>query len=110
VSFRTTLATAIGEQLQPVLGRFGAVLAQGVLMAGGQNTTIRVCREAGHVDDASVVGLLLFTQVRGRPGTAALKPQRADGWGGAILVLVLVPVYQLLGLGAATNGADLPQR
>lgn len=42
--------------------RFGAILAQGILEAGGRNVSVQACRDHGHMDAPTIVGLLIFTQ------------------------------------------------
>ncbi|EDQ88303.1 uncharacterized protein MONBRDRAFT_32955 [Monosiga brevicollis MX1] len=61
-SFKKEVDEVASQAHQPILARFGAVLAMGIMYAGGQNTTIQPCRDHGHIDDQSIVGLLVFTQ------------------------------------------------
>eukprot|EP00043_Microstomoeca_roanoka_P013109 m.128145 g.128145 ORF g.128145 m.128145 type:complete len:939 (-) comp15669_c0_seq1:62-2878(-) len=61
-NFRQLLPTIIANKHEVVMVRFGALLAQGILEAGGRNVTIQVSRDHGHMDAPSVVGLLVFTQ------------------------------------------------
>eukprot|EP00730_Choanoeca_flexa_P000873 TRINITY_DN10376_c0_g2_i1.p1 TRINITY_DN10376_c0_g2~~TRINITY_DN10376_c0_g2_i1.p1 ORF type:complete len:949 (+),score=326.71 TRINITY_DN10376_c0_g2_i1:172-3018(+) len=61
-AFKETLVKYIAEPHQPLLSRFGAIMAQGILCAGGMNTTIRPCPSHGYVDNAALVGLLVFCQ------------------------------------------------
>eukprot|EP00049_Salpingoeca_infusionum_P024811 m.17180 g.17180 ORF g.17180 m.17180 type:complete len:931 (-) comp7356_c0_seq1:1525-4317(-) len=60
--FRKLLPTIISNKHEVSIVRFGAVLAQGILEAGGRNVNVNVCRDHGHIDAPSVVGLLVFTQ------------------------------------------------
>lgn len=62
-AFRKRLPTIIADKHEATLCKFGAILAQGVLEAGGRNVSIRACREHGHMDAATVTGLFVFTQV-----------------------------------------------
>lgn len=64
-AFRNKLPTIIADTHEATLAKFGAILAQGIMEAGGRNVTIRVCRDFGHMDASSVAGLFIFTQVKG---------------------------------------------
>eukprot|EP00834_Sanchytrium_tribonematis_P002594 NODE_84_length_22354_cov_0.646506.p1 type:complete len:801 gc:universal NODE_84_length_22354_cov_0.646506:14394-11992(-) len=44
------------------MAKFGAVLAQGILNAGGRNTTISLQSRSGHSNMSAIVGMALFTQ------------------------------------------------
>lgn len=44
------------------LAKFGAIYAQGIMNAGGQNVTTQLVNAQGHVRMQSVVGTLVFTQ------------------------------------------------
>ncbi|EGD82965.1 proteasome 26S subunit [Salpingoeca rosetta] len=61
-SFRKSLPEIIANKHEVVLVRFGAILAQGILEAGGRNVTVQACRDHGHMDAPTIVGLLVFTQ------------------------------------------------
>lgn len=59
---RDQFKKTIKEKHEDVLSKFGAIIAQGIIEAGGRNVTVSICRDQGHVDVPSVVGLLLFSQ------------------------------------------------
>ncbi|KJE92162.1 proteasome 26S subunit [Capsaspora owczarzaki ATCC 30864] len=61
-STRKLFEKVIGERHEDVMAKFGAVLAQGLIEAGGRNVTISLQSRIGHTRTSSVVGLLLFTQ------------------------------------------------
>eukprot|EP01137_Pigoraptor_chileana_P000786 Opistho-2@37491 len=44
------------------MARFGAIIGQGIIDAGGRNVTIALQSRTGHTSLQSVVGLLVFTQ------------------------------------------------
>jgi 26S proteasome regulatory subunit N2 len=64
MALRKRLPTVVADKHEATLSKFGAILAQGILEAGGRNVSIRACREHGHMDAATVAGLFVFTQVR----------------------------------------------
>uniref|UniRef100_A0A8D8S6N1 26S proteasome non-ATPase regulatory subunit 1 n=1 Tax=Cacopsylla melanoneura TaxID=428564 RepID=A0A8D8S6N1_9HEMI len=60
--FRTLYSKVISDKHEDVLSKFGAILAQGIIDAGGRNVTISLQSRTGHTNMLSVVGTLLFTQ------------------------------------------------
>jgi len=52
----------IADKHEDVMAKFGAILAQGIIDAGGRNTTITLQSRTGHTNMAAVVGLLVFVQ------------------------------------------------
>ncbi|KAI9591906.1 armadillo-type protein [Syncephalis fuscata] len=52
----------ISERHQDPVAKFGAVLGQGIIDAGGRNTTISLQSQSGHINMPAVVGLAIFTQ------------------------------------------------
>ncbi|XP_072428502.1 26S proteasome non-ATPase regulatory subunit 1 [Chiloscyllium punctatum] len=60
--FRQLYAKVINDKHDDVMAKFGAILAQGILDAGGRNMTISLQSRTGHTHMPSVVGVLVFTQ------------------------------------------------
>ncbi|KAI5713989.1 hypothetical protein M8J76_009122 [Diaphorina citri] len=60
--FRSLYSKVISDKHEDVLSKFGAILAQGIIDAGGRNVTISLQSRTGHTNMLSVVGTLLFTQ------------------------------------------------
>lgn len=61
-SVRATFAKFVAENHEDAMAKFGAVLAQGIIDAGGRNVTIGLQSGAGSLDLQSIVGTLIFTQ------------------------------------------------
>lgn len=59
---RETYSKIIGDKLEDSVAKFGAILAQGVIDAGGRNVTISLQSRTGHTHMPTIVGLLVFTQ------------------------------------------------
>lgn len=60
--FRTTYSKVIGDKHDDVMAKFGAILAQGIIDAGGRNATVSLQSRTGHTNMKAVVGMLVFTQ------------------------------------------------
>jgi 26S proteasome regulatory subunit N2 len=60
--FREHLDKAIADPHEEILSRFGAVLAAGIIDAGGRNVTISMRSRAGHHRMTSIIGMAVFTQ------------------------------------------------
>lgn len=60
--FRETYKKVINDKHEDVMAKFGAILAQGILDAGGRNVTLSLQSRTGHVNMSSVVGMLVFCQ------------------------------------------------
>ena len=52
----------IADKHEDVMAKFGAILAQGIIDAGGRNVTISLQSRTGHTNMNAVVGLMIFTQ------------------------------------------------
>ena len=61
-SFRKTLEKFIADKTEETMCRMGAILAAGILDAGGRNLTVGCRSPSGALRRASVVGLALFIQ------------------------------------------------
>jgi 26S proteasome regulatory subunit N2 len=61
VDFRQTLDKVYSNRHEDALPKFGAVLAQGILDAGGRNVTIGLQNPTGSLNMEAVVGLALFS-------------------------------------------------
>jgi len=61
-TFREIYKKVINDKHEAVMAKFGAILAQGILDAGGRNVTLSLQSRTGHVNMSSVVGMLVFCQ------------------------------------------------
>ncbi|XP_078693154.1 26S proteasome non-ATPase regulatory subunit 1-like [Branchiostoma floridae x Branchiostoma belcheri] len=61
-TFRELYTKVINDKHDDVIAKFGAILAQGIIDAGGRNVTISLQTRNGHTHMESVVGMLVFTQ------------------------------------------------
>lgn len=52
----------MGDKHEEVMGRMGAIMATGLLDAGGRNLTVGLRSASGYFRHTSVVGLALFLQ------------------------------------------------
>jgi len=60
-AFRNKLLERIADKHEDTLCKFGAIVASGLLDAGGRNVTIALRSASGHTNMSSVVGLAVFT-------------------------------------------------
>ena len=60
--FRKHLSTTVTSKFVPPMAKFGAILATGILDAGGRNVTLSLRTLSGHKNATNVVGLALFSQ------------------------------------------------
>ncbi|CAH8442986.1 unnamed protein product [Heterobilharzia americana] len=60
VDFRQKLLKIIGDRHEDLLAKFGAIIACGILDAGGCNMTISLQTRTGNSNMAAAVGLLIF--------------------------------------------------
>jgi 26S proteasome regulatory subunit N2 len=60
--FRKLLAKKVGDKHEETMARMGAIMAQGLLDAGGRNTVLGLRSHSGYFRRTSVVGLAVFTQ------------------------------------------------
>ncbi|KAJ8892178.1 hypothetical protein PR048_004758 [Dryococelus australis] len=60
--FRTLYSKVIVDKHEDVMAKFGAILAQGIIDAGGRNVTVSLQSRTGHTNMLAVVGMLIFTQ------------------------------------------------
>ncbi|KAJ3148007.1 proteasome regulatory particle base subunit [Geranomyces variabilis] len=61
-STRKLFETIIGDRHEEVMAKFGAVLGQGIIDAGGRNVTISLQSTSGHANMSAIVGMAVFTQ------------------------------------------------
>lgn len=55
-------AKVIADKHEDVMAKFGAILAQGIIDAGGRNCTVSLMSRTGHTNMEAVVGMLVFCQ------------------------------------------------
>mmetsp|Transcript_12734 Transcript_12734/g.21325 ORF Transcript_12734/g.21325 Transcript_12734/m.21325 type:complete len:821 (-) Transcript_12734:281-2743(-) len=60
--FKALLSSIVADKHQPVLAKSGAILAAGVLEAGGGNVVVSMQSRAGFMKMGSAVGLMMFLQ------------------------------------------------
>merc|ERR1712147_61712 len=60
--FRALYQKVITDKHEDVMAKFGAILAQGIIDAGGRNVTVSLQSRTGHTSMLGVVGMLIFTQ------------------------------------------------
>lgn len=60
--FRTLYSEVISNKHEDVMAKYGAILAQGIIDAGGRNVTVSLQSRTGHTNLQAVVGMLIFTQ------------------------------------------------
>ena len=60
--FRALFAERIAYKHEPLMAKFGAILASGIIDAGGRNVTIALQSQSGHLNLPGIIGLCLFTQ------------------------------------------------
>lgn len=59
---RKHLRERIEDKHEPVMCKFGAILASGILDAGGRNVTLSLRTRTGHKNMQAIVGLVMFLQ------------------------------------------------
>jgi 26S proteasome regulatory subunit N2 len=62
ISFRERYMKTSMDKHETNITKFGAILAQGIIDAGGRNVTVSLQSRTGHTNMAAVVGLLVFHQ------------------------------------------------
>ena len=55
-------AKVIADKHEDVMAKYGAIMAQGIIDAGGRNVTISLASRTGHAHMQGIVGMLVFTQ------------------------------------------------
>lgn len=60
--FRQLYSKVISDKHEDVMTKFGAILAQGIIDAGGRNVTVSLQSRTGHTNVCAVVGMLVFSQ------------------------------------------------
>lgn len=60
--FRNLYSKVITDKHEDVMSKFGAIMAQGIIDAGGRNVTLTLQSRTGHINMQAVVGTLIFTQ------------------------------------------------
>lgn len=60
--FRKLYSKVISDKHEDVMAKFGAIIAQGIIDAGGRNVTVSLQSRTGHTNVCAVVGMLIFSQ------------------------------------------------
>lgn len=60
--YRQLYSKVISDKHEDVMAKFGAILAQGIIDAGGRNVTVSLQSRTGHTNVCAVVGMLVFSQ------------------------------------------------
>jgi 26S proteasome regulatory subunit N2 len=60
--FRDQILTVINDKHQPILAKCGAIIASGILDAGGKNVVISMQSKAGFLKMGGAVGMMMFVQ------------------------------------------------
>ncbi|KAG0170052.1 proteasome regulatory particle base subunit [Apophysomyces sp. BC1021] len=61
-SVRKSFEKIINDKHEDPMAKFGAVLAQGIIDAGGRNVTISLVSRSGHANMPAIIGMAVFTQ------------------------------------------------
>merc|ERR1712066_383165 len=59
---RALYSKVIADKHEDVMAKYGAIIAQGIIDAGGRNVTVSLQSRTGHTNMPAIVGLLVFTQ------------------------------------------------
>ncbi len=62
--FRALYAKVISDKHEDVMAKFGAILAQGIIDAGGRNATVSLVSRTGHTNMMAVVGMQVCIRLR----------------------------------------------
>lgn len=60
--YRELYAKVIADKHEDVMAKFGAIIAQGIIDAGGRNCSISLQTATGHTNMMAVTGMLVFCQ------------------------------------------------
>lgn len=60
--FRQMYAKVISDKHEDIMAKFGAILAQGIIEAGGRNVSMTLQSRTGHTNMLGIVGTLVFCQ------------------------------------------------
>lgn len=60
--FREFLTTVIGDKHQPNMAKSGAILASGIIDAGGRNVVVSLSSRSGFMKMGGAVGMMMFLQ------------------------------------------------
>jgi len=60
--FRETIKSVVGDKHQPVITKSGAILASGILDAGGRNVVVSLQSRGGFMKMGSAVGVMMYMQ------------------------------------------------
>ena len=60
--FRKQFEKVYSDKHEDVMAKFGALIASGIIDAGGRNVSIALRSETGHKRMPAIIGMAVFTQ------------------------------------------------
>ena len=114
-SIRSAYNKVIGNKHEDPMARFGAVIGQGLIDAGGRNVTISLQSRAGTRNMSAIVGMVLFCQFwywypLAHCASLAFEPTGIIGLDAQLRVNIYSVVSFSLKLSCCTTGAEIRVR